>query len=159
MKKLLFTLAVSAAAILCSPAQSIQQSVAAARSYGHHEPDSFEAILARNDTAFTSALIQNDTAFTNSLIRSNDASTAETNFRLAQEKAQLRAQEQEAARQRYEAARERDQAAKANSLDDDLTIKEFLELNGYKNVGSIQIDKVRAYLSNHGLKHVSEIGQ
>jgi hypothetical protein len=41
--------------------------------------------------------------------------------------------------------------------DSDQTIREYLEDYGYRNATVIDIDKVRAYLSNHGLRHVSQI--
>jgi hypothetical protein len=41
--------------------------------------------------------------------------------------------------------------------DSDMTIKEFLERNGYRNADIIEIDKLRAYMSQHGMQHVSEL--
>jgi hypothetical protein len=44
-----------------------------------------------------------------------------------------------------------------NEMDDDGKISEFLHYRGFKNVGAIEIDKVRAYMSAHGILHVWQI--
>lgn len=47
---------------------------------------------------------------------------------------------------------------RARQMDSDQTIKSFLEAHGIRNVGPIEIDKLKAYMSKHHILHVSELG-
>jgi uncharacterized membrane protein YqiK len=55
--------------------------------------------------------------------------------------------------------RRHDEQNRLLSMDSDQSIKACLEAYGYQNVSPTDIAKVRAYMSAHGLLHVSQIGQ